>query len=268
MTFEPIGPRTRRPTNPLIGVTTSEVRRAETVSPTPEGEPPRHEMALGLTYMRAVEMAGGIPVVIPPLGTDLIGPLLGRLDGICLSGGPDIHPESYDQEPHEKLGPTEPDLDRFELTIARWADLRGLPILAICRGMQALNISRGGSLIQHLPDQWLEIEHRQKMPGQTASHRVDLAPDARLSTILGTTVIAVNSFHHQAVDRIGENLEPSGWAPDGAVEAIEDRSRDFLVGVQWHAELLVDDPDHRRVFESFTEASGEFGRYRLSGAAA
>ena len=263
-----IGPRTRRPTNPLIGVTTSEVRKAETVSPTPEGEPPRHEMALGLTYMRAVEMAGGIPVVIPPLGPDLIGPLLGRLDGICLSGGPDIHPESYGQDPHKMLGPTEPDLDRFELNIAHWADVRGLPILAICRGMQALNISRGGTLIQHIPDRWLDVEHRQKMPGQTASHRVDLDPDARLSGIFGSNVIAVNSFHHQAVDRIGENLEPSGWAPDGAIEAVEDRSRPFLIGVQWHAELMVDQPDHLRVFESFTDAAQEFGKHRLSGATA
>ncbi|MGK2956398.1 MAG: gamma-glutamyl-gamma-aminobutyrate hydrolase family protein [Solirubrobacterales bacterium] len=268
MIDDSVEPRTRRPANPLIGVTTSEVRKAETVSPTPEGEPPRHEMALGLTYMRAVELAGGIPVVIPPLGTDLIGPLLGRLDGICLSGGPDIHPDSYGQDPHEMLGPTEPDLDRFELNIAHWADMRGLPILAICRGMQALNISRGGTLIQHIPDRWLDVEHRQKMPGQTASHRVDLAPDARLSEIFGSNVIAVNSFHHQAVDRIGENLEPSGWAPDGAIEAVEDRSRPFLIGVQWHAELMVDQPDHLGVFESFTDASREFGKYRLTGAAA
>ncbi|MGK2931169.1 MAG: gamma-glutamyl-gamma-aminobutyrate hydrolase family protein [Solirubrobacterales bacterium] len=260
-----VQPRTRRQVNPLIGVTTSEVRKAETVSITPEGEPPRHEMALGLTYMRAVEVAGGIPVVIPPLGTELIGPLLARLDGICLSGGPDIHPDSYGQEPHEMLGPTEPNLDRFELNIARWADMSGLPILAICRGMQALNISRGGSLIQHIPDRWLDIEHRQKMPGQTASHRVDLDPDSGLAAIFDSTVIAVNSFHHQAVDQLGENLEPSGWAPDGAVEAVEDRSRLFVKGVQWHAELMVDQPDHLHLFESFTDASQEFGRHRLSG---
>jgi len=263
-----ITPRISRPSHPLIGVTTSEVRKAETVSPTPEGEPPRHEMALGLTYMRAVEAAGGIPVVIPPLGTDLIGPLLSRLDGICLSGGPDIHPESYGEEPHEMLGPTEPDLDRFELTIARWADMRGLPILAICRGMQALNISRGGSLIQHIPDRWVDIEHRQKMPGQTASHRVDLSPDAQLSSMFGSTVIAVNSFHHQAVDRLGDNLTPSGWAPDGAVEAVEDRSHEFLIGVQWHAELLVDQPDHLRLYSAFIDASAEFGKQRLSGISA
>lgn len=261
-----VQPETRRQNAPLIGVTTSEVRRAETVSITPEGEPPRHEMALGLTYMKAVEAAGGIPVVIPPIDTELIGPLLARLDGICLSGGPDIHPGSYGQEPHEMLGPTEPDLDRFELDVARWADMGGLPILAICRGMQTLNVSRGGSLIQHIPDRWLDIEHRQKMPGQTASHRVDLDPDSGLASIFDSTVIAVNSFHHQAVDRLGENLEPSGWAPDGAVEAVEDRTRPFVTGVQWHAELMVEQPDHLRLFEVFTNACREFGQQRLSGA--
>lgn len=268
MISSPSEPRIHRSVNPLIGVTTSEVRKAETVSPTPEGEPARHEMALGLTYTRAIEAAGGIPVVIPPLGTDLIGPLLDRLDGICLSGGPDIHPESYGEEPHRMLGPTEPDLDRFELTIARWADMRGLPVLAICRGMQALNISRGGSLIQHIPDRRGDIEHRQKLPGQTASHRVELAPGARLSTIIGSAEIAVNSFHHQAVDRIGENLEPSGWSPDGAVEAIEDRSREFLIGVQWHAELLVDQREHMRLYSGFIDASQEYGKHRLSGISA
>ncbi len=263
-----VEPGNRRPINPLIGVTTSEVRRAETLSITPEGEPPRHEMALGLTYVRAVEQAGGIPVVIPPLGTELIGPLLDRLDGICLSGGPDIHPDSYGEEPHELLGPTEPDLDRFELNIAHWADRRGLPILAICRGMQALNISRGGNLIQHIPDRWLDVEHRQKMPGQTASHRVDLAPESELASIFESTVIAVNSFHHQAIDRVGENFEPSGWSPDGAVEAIEDRTRQFVVGVQWHAELMVEQPDHLRLFETFTDASQVFGQHRTSEATA
>jgi putative glutamine amidotransferase len=249
---------------PLIGVTTSELRKAETVSPTPEGEPPRHEMALGLTYMKAVEVAGGIPVVIPPMAGGLISPLLERLDGICLSGGPDIHPDHYGQEPHDQLGPTAPDLDRFELEVARRADTQGLPVLAICRGMQALNISRGGNLLQHIPDRWVEIEHRQKMPGQTASHRVDLDPSSRIADIVRTPVIAVNSFHHQAVDQVGTGLVATGWAPDGATEAIEDPDRDFMIGVQWHAELMVDQPDHYELFRGFVRACARFSADRLS----
>jgi putative glutamine amidotransferase len=253
-------PESRRP---LIGVTTSELRKAETVSPTPEGEPPRHEMALGLTYMKAVEVAGGVPVVIPPMDAGLIGALLDHLDGVCLSGGPDIHPDHYGQEPHDQLGPTAPDLDRFELEVARQADRKGLPLLAICRGMQALNISRGGDLLQHIPDRWLEIEHRQKMPGQTASHRVDLDPSSRISSIVGAPVIAVNSFHHQAVDQVGSGLVATGWAPDGATESIEDPDRDFLIGVQWHAELMVDQPDHFELFHRFVLACEEFSVHRL-----
>jgi len=248
---------------PLIGVTTSEIRKAETVSPTPEGEPPRHEMALGLTYMKAVEVAGGVPVVIPPMDTGLVGTLLDRLDGVCLSGGPDLHPDHYGQEPHEQLGPTAPDLDRFELEIARRADVKGMPVLAICRGMQALNVSRGGNLLQHIPDRWLEIEHRQRMPGQAASHRVDLDPSSRVSRIVGSPVIAVNSFHHQAVDQVGAGLVATGWAPDGATEAIEDPDRDFLIGVQWHAELMVDEPEQFALFRGFVRACEEFSSARF-----
>ena len=246
---------TRRP---LIGVTTSELRKADTVSPVPEGEPPRHEMARGLTYMKAIEVAGGVPVVIPPMDIGLIGALLDRLDGVCLSGGPDIHPDHYGQEPHAHLGPTAPDLDRFELEIARKTDQMGLPILAICRGMQALNISRGGTLLQHIPDRWLEVEHRQKMPGQTAAHRVDLDPKSHLSKIVGSPVIAVNSFHHQAVEDLGEGLVATGWAPDGATEAIEDPDRDFMIGVQWHAELMVDQPEQFGLFRQFVSSAEDF----------
>ena len=103
-------------------------------------------MVLGLTYLRAIEAAGALPMVIPPLPEEAIGPLLDRLDGICLSGGPDLDPDTYGADPHPELGPTEPDLDRFELAVARRADAREMPILAICRGTQALNVARGGSL--------------------------------------------------------------------------------------------------------------------------
>ncbi len=254
-------PETRRP---LIGVTTSELRKAETVSPTPEGEPPRHEMALGLTYMKAVEVAGGVPVVIPPMEVGLIGALLEHLDGVCLSGGPDIHPDHYGEEPHHHLGPTAPDLDHFELEIARKADAMMMPVLTICRGMQALNISRGGTLLQHIPDRWLDIEHRQKMPGQTAAHRVDLDPKSHVSLIVGSPVIAVNSFHHQAVEKVGEGLVATGWAPDGATEAIEDPNREFMIGVQWHAELMVDQPEQYKLFRQFVAAAEDFSVARLS----
>src|ERR1700742_1700568 len=203
---------------PLIGVTTSEVRPKERVHPVPEGEPIGKEMALGITYLKAIEEAGGLPLVMPPLGEDGIQPLLDRLDVICLSGGPDLDPALYAAEPHPELGPTEPELDRFELAVAARADAREMPILAICRGTQAINIVRGGGLHQHLPDISTEVPHRQRLPGNQTSHQVLLDPDSHLAAALGqdeievADVIDVNSFHHQAIDRLGEGLEISARA--------------------------------------------------------
>ena len=249
---------------PLIGVTTSEVRPAERVTPLPEGEPRGHEMALGLPYLEVIEAAGGLPVVVPPLPESAIEPLLDRLDGICLSGGPDLDPGNYGAEPHAELGPTEPDLDRFELDVARRADAREMPILAICRGAQALNVVRGGALYQHLPELSQEIVHRQDAPGDRPSHEVTLVAGSRLASVLagGETErggaleerIGVNSFHHQAIERLGEDLVVSARAPDGTIEAIEDPARPFLIGVQWHAETLVHRPYEAALFRGFVDA--------------
>ncbi len=239
---------------PLIGVTTSEMRTAEAVRLTPEGEPPRPEMALGLTYMRAIEFAGGIPVVIPPLHVQAIPPLLDSITGLCLSGGPDLDPQSYGAHEHPKLGPTEPDLDRFELAIARRADARGMPLLAICRGAQALNVVRGGSLVQHLPDLDSVVAHRQDAAGEEPTHEVHVQPDSRLAELLGTTDLAVNSFHHQGIEKLGTGLRAVAWASDGTIEGIEDAERPFCVGVQWHAELLIERGEETALFEEFVAA--------------
>jgi len=246
---------------PLIGVTTSEMRRAESINPTPEGEPPaRLEMALGLPYLRGIEAAGGLPLVMPPLHPEAIEPLLDRLDGICLSGGPDLDPEGYGAPPHPELGPIEPDLDRFELAVARRADAREMPILAICRGTQALNVIRGGALHQHLPEISTEISHRQRIPGDQTSHPVVVEPGSRLAAALGDDEVEVsdrldvNSFHHQAIDRLGTGLRVSARAPDGTIEAVEDPERPFLIGVQWHAETLVHRPYEAALFRRFVEA--------------
>jgi putative glutamine amidotransferase len=246
---------------PLIGVTTSEIRAAERVTPVAEGEPKGVEMALGLPYLKGIEEAGGLPVVMPPLPPGAIEPLLDRLDGVCLSGGPDLDPSTYGAEPHAELGPIAPDLDRFELDIARSADAREMPILAICRGIQALNIVRGGVLHQHLPDLSEEIAHRQSIPGDQPSHPVQVVSGTRLAEALrdgdgelGAEDLEVNSFHHQAIDHLGDGLVVSARAPDGTIEAIEDPSRPFLVGVQWHAETLVHRPYEAALFRRFVDA--------------
>jgi putative glutamine amidotransferase len=241
---------------PLIGVSTSELRGATDHGETPHGEPARQELALGVRYLDAVARAGGVPVILAPVCDEAIDGLLDRLSGICLSGGPDLHPSAYGAEPHPRLGPTEPNLDRFELALARRADARGVPLLGICRGSQVLNVARGGTLHQHVPDlAGDDVEHRQTTPGGEPTHPVRIARRSRLAGVVGAARLPVNSFHHQAVDALGSGLTVSARALDGVVEGIEDRSRDLFLGVQWHAECLVSRPAHLALFTALVDAA-------------
>jgi putative glutamine amidotransferase len=220
---------------PLIGVTTSELRASSAGTLRRHGEPAHPEMALGMS-------------VLPPLGD--AGALLERLDGICLSGGPDLDPDAYGAaERHAELGPTEPDLDAFELALARAADERGIPLLGICRGAQALNVARGGSLHQHVP------AHRQTEPATAATHSVHVETGSRLAQLVGTRPLRVNSFHHQAVDALGHGLRAVAHAADGTIEAIEAPGPRLLLGVQWHAEGLMGEPRHDALFEALVAAA-------------
>ena len=225
-------------------MTTSELRPSGLATLRRQGEPDHPEMALGMTYLQRVERAGAVPVVLPPCVSDLEA-LMARLDGVCLSGGPDLDPQAYGaRERHAELGPTEPSLDAFELDLARAALERGMPLLGICRGSQALNVACGGTLHQHLPG------HRQVEPGCQATHEVEVLEGTRLAGLIGAGAHAVNSFHHQAVDELGRGLRVAARAADGTVEAIEARSGGFAVGVQWHAETLAD----ARLFEALVSA--------------
>jgi putative glutamine amidotransferase len=253
---EAVAPRPPAGPRPIIAVTTSEVRAGTAVTLTRHGEPPQLEMALGLKYLHALECAGGVPVVVPPLQVDSIDDLLDRVDGVCLSGGPDLDPTSYGERRHERTGPTESQLDVFEFALARAADARRLPILAVCRGMQLLNVARGGTLHQHLPDVVGErIVHRQTEPGERPTHWVTLAPATRLSEILERGKTKVNSFHHQAIAALGAGLTVTSRASDGTVESVEAVDRDFVIGVQWHAECLVDRFGQAALFRAFIAAA-------------
>jgi putative glutamine amidotransferase len=244
---------------PLIAVTTSEMRHHQAVRVTPQGEPPQEEMALGLKYLRAIEAAGGIPVVVPPMAAEALPALLARVSGVCLSGGPDLDPVAYGASRHEELGPIWKDLDDFELALALAADARRVPILAICRGLQVLNVARGGTLHQHLPDVvGTDIGHRQTEPGHESTHWVTLSGDSRLSRILATGRTGVNSFHHQAIATLGEGLTLTAHADDETIEGIEAVDREFVLGVQWHVECLTDRPEHAALFGAFVEAARRF----------
>ncbi len=244
---------------PLIAVTTSEVRKATAVRPTRHGEPPQYEMALGLKYLHAIEAAGGIPVVVPPLKFAGLEPLLKRVAGVCLSGGPDLDPVAYGERRHALTGPTESELDTFELEFAQAADAQGLPILAICRGLQLLNVARGGTLHQHLPDVvGARIAHRQLEPGERTTHWVSLDPSSRLHAILDRRRAKVNSFHHQAVAELGQGLTVTGRASDGTIESVEALDREFVVGVQWHAECLAERLEQAALFRAFVAAARRF----------
>ena len=239
---------------PLIAVTTSEVRVASQVELTPEGEPARPEMALGMRYLEAIESAGGLPVVVPPLPEEDMEELVSRVSGVCLSGGPDIHPRAYGQDEDPALGPTWLDLDDAELAVACAAIEAGLPILAICRGAQALNVARSGTLFQDLPTKFgIDVRHRRGRGEPNVRHAVEVDPDSVLARALGTTELEVNSFHHQSSDQLGRGLRAVAWSPDGVIEGIEASNRDFVVGVQWHAEAMEDEPA-QRLFEAFVDA--------------
>jgi putative glutamine amidotransferase len=240
---------------PLIAVTTSEMRDNTLDLATSQADPPRQEMVLGMRYLEAIGRAGALAMVVPPLPGPMIPALLDRVDGICLSGGPDVHPDAYGAEPHPELGPTEPRLDAFELALVRAADERDMPVLAICRGAQILNIARGGTLHQHLPDVVGEtLAHRQPGEPAKATHGVSVVPDSRLEAILGDRHVHVNSFHHQAVDVMGERLAVTAQAEDGTVEGFEAVDRSFMVGVQWHAECLVDHDEQAALFAALVDA--------------
>jgi putative glutamine amidotransferase len=242
---------------PLVGITASEVHGAEHCELIRYGEPAMPEMTLGLSYARAIQRAGGVPVVIPPVPVEAVSSLLGRLDAVVLSGGPDIHPAAYGEDPHPELGPTWRELDIAELAIAGAAVERDLPLLGISRGAQALNIARGGTLFQHLPEQFgRRLHHLQPAGGKTASHAVRVKEGSCLFDALGGSAeLEVSSYHHQSASGLGRAVRAVAWAPDGVVEAIEVPGASFAVGVQWHAESMLDQPAQLRLFGALVRAA-------------
>jgi putative glutamine amidotransferase len=234
---------------PLIGVFTSERHPGAIRTLLREGAP-EPELRLGTPYLRAVEAAGGLPVVLAPEDPETALALLDRIDGLCLAGGPDLDPLSYGAaERHALLGDTNRQTDMAELALARAADERGLPLLGICRGAQAMCVARGGTLRQHVED------HRQTAPATEPAHEVRVAVGSRLAALGGQGRLSVNSFHHQAADELGHGLRAVAHAPDGTIEGIEDPTRRLFLGVQWHAEAMVHRREHLALFADLVDAA-------------
>ncbi|HZB76992.1 MAG TPA: gamma-glutamyl-gamma-aminobutyrate hydrolase family protein [Solirubrobacteraceae bacterium] len=191
-----------------------------------------------MTYVRAVTRAGGRPLLIAPTPADLADPdpLLDLLDGVLITGGADLAAETYGASAHPETAPSDAGRDAFEVALVRAASERDLPCLGICRGMQVVNVAHGGTLEQHLPDRLARDIHRGP-DGDFADHHVEVEPGSLAAVAAGDTRVAVRSYHHQGVERVGAGLRVTARAEgDATVEAVEDASRRFMLGVLWHPE--------------------------------
>jgi len=198
------------------------------------------------SYVKAIEGAGGRPVLVPP-SENAVEETLDALDGLVFSGGSDLDPETYGQDPHPETKEVHPERDRAELALLEAALARNTPVLAVCRGSQVLNVALGGDLVQHLPEVVGDEKHKHT-PGRFADHDVMLERGTRLSALLGKRA-PVKSHHHQGFGRLGSGLREAARAEDGTIEAVEDPSKRFALGVLWHPEAGEDS----RLFEALVD---------------
>ncbi|WIG58519.1 MAG: Glutamine amidotransferase, class I [Ktedonobacterales bacterium] len=233
---------------------------------TERGDNQRPIYANNQTYAQAIIHAGGAPVLIPPGSPDMLAAIYARLDGLLLSGGGDVNPAFYGEDPIPACQPPEQERDEAELALTRAALADGLPILGICRGHQLLNIALGGSLYQDIPTQWQGKFLRHDCAGEVRdhiAHSIQIAPGSQLASILGTTETGVNSFHHQALKALGAGLRTVATSEDGVIEGIELPDRPFVLAVQYHPEAMeATDPISRRLFAAFVRACAAHAEQR------
>ena len=234
--------------DPLVGVTTS-----ITVGQTPE------RAYVNSAYLHAVQQAGGVPVLLPPqLSKTSLERLVRGLDALLLTGGGDVDPAAFGEAPHPTLYEVAPARDALETQVTLIALEKKTPLLAICRGIQVLNVALGGSLHQDVATEpGTQIQHSQKEAREQTTHKVTVMPRSRLGRVLGAEDLEVNSFHHQVIKSLGRGLVPVAWAPDKLVEGVElDDDSQFVLGVQWHPEHLVGSSEPaRRLFSALVTAA-------------
>ncbi|MGW8481677.1 gamma-glutamyl-gamma-aminobutyrate hydrolase family protein [Microbacterium sp. NPDC055903] len=232
---------------PLVGVTTY-LERAQ------QGVWDVRAAFLPEQYLTGVTDAGGVAVLLPPQRENVADAAITGLDGLILTGGADVAPELYGAERHPLTDPARVDRDAWELALFRAAERRRMPVLAICRGLQLVNVARGGSLQQHLPES-LGTERYRIGGGVFAENEVEVAEGTALSGILGAGEFRVHSYHHQGIDRLGEGLASAARSDDGLVQAFEGTGDAYLVGVQWHPEENAED---RRLFADLVDQARAF----------
>jgi putative glutamine amidotransferase len=229
-------------TRPLLGITAD-------LNAAGWGGSVREAALVPASYAVAVARSGGAPVLLPPVLPGAAARLAAGLDGLLFSGGGDIDARRYGAEPHDRTDPPDHARDAFEFALMRVAIEAGLPFLAICRGLQVLNVARGGTLIQHLPEVVGHSRHAPE-PAKMGEHAVRIEPGSRLGIALGPHAL-VPAAHHQAVQRLGSGLTAVAWAEDGVVEALILAGHPFGVGVQWHPEEGTDP----RIFDELNAAA-------------
>ena len=244
------------PHRPVIGIAT------QTFAAVPGTYPPCWVM--GQRYVHALREQGAIPWLVPLIPEDepTLRAIYERLDGLFLTGGVDVDPANYGEAKASYCGSTDPDRDAVELLFLKWSMQDRKPVLAVCRGIQALNVACGGTLYQDLASQVPEALKHDHFPTAAEPnvrdriiHDVSVARDTRLGRILGSERVPVNSMHHQAIKTLGRGLIPSAVAPDGLIEGVEGQNGQYLIAVQWHPEeLAAKDAAQRRLFTSFLEA--------------
>ena len=219
--------------------------------------PDQYESPMG--YAKSVEMAGGLPFLLPYRSDlSLIPQYVDALDGILFAGGNDLDPASYGETYHPKAVPIDPARERFELALMAEVERRRMPALGICLGSQLMNVYRGGSLNQFLPemDRQPPLEHR-KIDGIMQRHDVEVKPESWVAKTVGKTSINANSSHKQSIRQVGRGLRIIGTAPDGVIEGIEDPTLPLFLGVQWHPERLHDEADHLALFRLLVQKAAE-----------
>ncbi len=238
---------------PLIGITCNYTPDSTVGMMTAFGLPQQPWHMIAGEYIRAIEKAGGIPVVVPVYDDlQLAKDVVDRLDGIIISGGDDVDPCLYGEFITKEVGYLNPQRDKVEMTVLKYAEEETtIPILGICRGIQLMNVARGGSLYQDLGKSGYQDHFVGKAPINHYVHTVDIIENSRIHQIVGTTKLKVNSYHHQAIKQLADGFVVTATSDDGVIEAIEGPGNRYIVAVQWHPEMLYDSEINQLIFKDF-----------------